>query len=297
VSAAGCGTGPAKASSAAIVGGQAIALQTVQDRTVTVLKKEPAAQQMKEQGKLDQISRLVLTDEILHKIAEYAAQRENVTVDQTKVYDTVEQAGGAEAASTQSINDPSNIHRQVRDALLLGELARRNLSTLEVTIDYLQVKDLTEAKKIAEQVAADPAKMTEFVQAARRNTGGQQQSATDKKVRVTETPSLAASPLWAGKPGTVVAFEMDTQASTSMVALIKERNTLPPVPGEADLADRVDPKVLFDFGKRIAQYLAADLPLEINPRYGVWDPIETTVKPAVGEVKGFMAPVATKNKS
>jgi hypothetical protein len=295
--AGGCGTGPGKAGSAAIVGGEAIDLKTVQDRTITVLKKEPDVQQMKEQGKLDQISRLVLSDEILHKIAEYAAQRENITVDQNKVYDTVEQAGGAVALSTQSINDPTNIHRAVHDSLVMAELARRNLSTLEVTIDYVQVKDPKEAKEMAEQVAADPAKMTEFVQAARRNTGGEQQSAADKKVRVTEYPSLAASPLWAAKPGTVVAFQLDPQASTSMVALVKEHTSLPPVPGEDNLADRVDPKVLFDFGKRIGQYVAADLPMEINPRYGVWDPIDTKVKAVSGEATGFMAPVAVKNKS
>ena len=85
--ATGCGTGPAKAGSAAIVGGQAINLETVQGRTITVLKKEPAAQQMQDQGKLDQVSRLVLADEITHKIADHAAQRENITVDETKVYD------------------------------------------------------------------------------------------------------------------------------------------------------------------------------------------------------------------
>ncbi len=297
VSVVGCGSGPAKAGSAAIVGGEAIDLKTVQDRTITVLKKEPDVQQMKEQGKLDQISRLVLSDEILHRIAEYAAQRENITVDQNKVYDTVEQAGGAEAASKVSINDPTNIHRAVHDSLVMAELARRTLPTLEVTIDYVQVKDPKEAKEMAEQVAVDPAKMTEFVQAARRNTGGEQQSGTDKKVRVTEFPSLAASPLWAAKPGTVVAFQLDPQASTSMVALVKDHRSLSPVPGEDDIADRVDPKVLYDFGKRVAQYVAADLSMEINPRYGVWDPVETQVKPTSGERKGFMAPVATKNKS
>ena len=63
-----------------------------------MLKKEPAAQQMQDQGKLDQVSQLVLADEITHKIAEYAGQRENITVDETKVCDAVQENGGPEAA-------------------------------------------------------------------------------------------------------------------------------------------------------------------------------------------------------
>ncbi|MFS8102055.1 hypothetical protein LFM09_33500 [Lentzea alba] len=295
--ATGCGTGPAKAGSAAIVGGEAIKLQTVQDRTVTVLKKEPAAQQWHEQGKLDQVSRLVLTDEITHKIVEHAAKRENITVDENKVYDSIREAGGAEAASKQSEQDPSTIHRFTRDILTMGELARRNLSTLQITVDFLFVKDLKEAKEKAQQVAADSSKMKEFIESAPRNTSGAAQSGSNQKVRVTENPTLATTPLWAAKPGTVIAFQLDEQAATSMVALVKERNTVPAVPGEDDLAERVDPKLLADFGKRIAQYLAADLAIELNPRYGVWDPILPSVKPSVGELSGFMAAAATKNKS
>jgi hypothetical protein len=299
VSAAGCGTGPAKAGSAAIVGGQAINLETVQERTVAVLNKEPGAKEARNQGelKLDELSRVVLADEIVHKLAEYAAQQENITVDENRIYDSVKEAGGAESASAQSIHDASNIHRFVRDTLILGELARRNISTLQITIDFFTVKDPKEAREMAQQVAADPAKMAEFVEAAPRNPSGVQQSSMNQKVRVTENPTIATSALWAAKPGTVVAFQVDQQASTTMVALVKERTTVPAVPGEDDLAERFDPKVLNDFGKRIAQFVAADREIEVNPRYGVWDAVGVTVKPSLGQRAGVMAPVATKNKS
>ena len=117
--ATGCGTGPAKAGSAAIVGGQAITLKTVQERTVTVLNKEPGAKEARDRGqlKLDGISREVLANEVLHKLVEEAARRENIRVDETKVYDAVQQAGGAEAASSQSIHDATNINRFVRDTI------------------------------------------------------------------------------------------------------------------------------------------------------------------------------------
>ncbi|MGW4211666.1 SurA N-terminal domain-containing protein [Lentzea sp. NPDC004789] len=297
--ATGCGTGPAKAGSAAIVGDQAITLETVQDRTVRVLNKEPGAKQARDRGqfKLEQISRAVLANEILHRFAENAAQRENITVDETKVYDVVQQAGGPEAASADSLNDATNIHRQVRDGLIFAELARRNLATLQVTMDFVSVKDPKEARKMAEQVAADPAKMEEFIQAAPRSTQGSQLSGRDQQLRISENASLAGTPLWAVKPGTVVVFKTNDQSATSEVALVKDRKTLPAVPGEDDIADRADPKLLFDFGKRIAQYLAADLSMEVNPRYGVWDPIDTMVKPSEGELSGFIGPVATKNKS
>lgn len=295
--ATGCGTGPAKAGSAAIVGGQAINLETVQDRTVTVLKKEPAAKQMQDQGKLDQVSRLVLADEITHKIAEYAAQRENITVDETKVYDAVQEKGGPEAAAKQSEQDSTTIYRRTRDVLIMGELARRNLSTLEVTIDFFQSKDPKEAKEKAAEVAADPEKMSRFVQEAPRTTGGQQASASNKKVRVTENPSLVHTMLWGVKPGTVVAFPADEQQSSWMVALVKSRTTLPPTPGEEDLAERIDPRLLAAFGLRIAQFLAADLPIEVNPRYGVWDPTDATVVGVSGEKAGFVGVTRTKNKS
>jgi hypothetical protein len=264
---------------------------------VKVLKKEPAAQQMQDQGKLDQVSRLVLADEITHKIAEYAAQRENITVDETKVYDAVEEKGGPEAAAKQSEQDATTIHRRTRDVLIMGELARRNLSTLEVTIDFFQSKDPKEAKEKAAEVAADPSKMSRFVQEAPRTTGGQQASASNKKVRVTENPSLVHTMLWGVKPGTVVAFPADEQQSSWMVALVKSRNTLPPTPGEEDLAERIDPRLLAAFGLRIAQFLAADLPIEVNPRYGVWDPTDATVVGVSGEKAGFVGVTQTKNKS
>ncbi|MGW6937048.1 hypothetical protein ACWGE0_43855 [Lentzea sp. NPDC054927] len=295
--ATGCGTGPAKASSAAIVGGQSIGLGTVQERTVKVLKKEPAAQQMQDQGKLDQVSRLVLADEITHKIAEHAAQRENITVDETKVYDAVQEKGGPEAAAKQSEQDETTIHRRQRDVLVMGELAKRNLSTLEVVIDFFQVKDPKEAKEKAAEVTADPSKMSRFVQEAPRTTGGQQASASNQKVRVTENPSLVHTMLWGVKPGTVVAFPADEQQSSWMVALVKERNKVSPVPGEDDLTERIDPRLLAAFGLRIAQFLAADQQIEVNPRYGVWDPTDATVVPSAGEKAGFVGVPAAKNKS
>ena len=295
--ATGCGTGPAKASSAAIVGGQSIGLGTVQDRTVKVLKKEPAAQQMQDQGKLDQVSRLVLADEITHKIAEHAAQRENITVDETKVYDAVQEKGGPEAAAKQSEQDETTIYRRQRDVLVMGELAKRNLSTLEVVIDFFQVKDPKEAKEKAAEVVADSSKMAKFVQEAPRTTGGQQASATNQKVRVTENPSLVHTMLWGVKPGTVVAFPADEQQSSWMVALVKQRNKVSATPGEEDLAERIDPRLLAAFGLRIAQYLAADVNIEVNPRYGVWDPTDATVVGSTGERAGFVGVAATKNKS
>lgn len=297
VSAVGCGTGPAKAGSAAIVGGQAINLETVQERTITVLKKEPAAKQMQDQGKLDQVSRLVLADEITHKIAEHAAQRENITVDETKVYDAVQEKGGPEAAAKQSEQDATTIYRRQRDVLVMGELAKRNLSTLEVVIDFFQSKDPKEAKEKAAEVAADSSKMSRFIQEAPRTTGGQQASATNQKVRVTENPSLVHTTLWSVKPGTVVAFPADEQQSSWMVALVKERNRVSPVPGEDDLAERIDPRLLAAFGLRIAQFHAADLAIEVNPRYGVWDPTDATVVGNAGERAGFVGVTTTKNKS
>ncbi len=297
VSVVGCGTGPAKAGSAAIVGDETVNLKTVQERTVTVLKKEPAAKQMQDQGKLDQVSRLVLADEITHKIAEYAGQRENITVDETKVYDAVQEKGGPEAAAKQSEQDATTIYRRTRDVLIMGELARRNLSTLEITIDFFQTKDSKEAKEKAAEVAADPSKMSKFIQEAPRTTGGQQASATGQKVRVTENPSLVHTMLWGVRPGTVVAFPADEQQSSWMVAMVQQRNTVAATPGEDDLAERIDPRLLAAFGLRIAQYLAADLPIEVNPRYGVWDATDATVVPSAGERAGFVGVPQTKNKS
>ena len=295
--ATGCGTGPAKAGSAAIVGDQAINLETVQDRTVKVLKKEPAAQQLQDQGKLDQVSKLVLADEISHRIAARAAELEKITVDETKVYDAIQEKGGPEAAAKQSEQDETTIYRRQRDVLVMGELARRNLSTLEVVIDFFQVQDPKEAKEKAAEVAADSSKMSRFVQEAPRTAGGQQASATNQRVRVTENPSLVHTTLWGVKPGTVVAFPADEQQSSWMVALVKERNTVSAKPGEEDLIERIDPQLLAAFGLRIAQFLTADLNIEVNPRYGVWDPTNAQVVGNAGERAGFVGVAAAKNKS
>lgn len=297
VSVVGCGTGPAKAGSAAIVGDESISLEAVQDRTVTVLKKERQAQELRDQGKLDVVSRLVLADEIVHRLADNAAKRENITIDETKVFDAVEENGGPEEFSKGSEHDATTIYRRQRDALVMGELTRRNLTTLEVVADYFHVQDPKEAREKAAELVADPSKVTEFVQAAPRTTSGGQASGTNQRFRVTENPQLATSTLWSARPGTVVAFPADQQGSSWMVALVKERNKVRAVPGEEDLADNIREELRYWFGVRIAQFLAQDLTIEVNPRYGVWDPTSAQVVAVAGERAGFVGESATKNKS
>ncbi|MFD1151478.1 SurA N-terminal domain-containing protein [Saccharothrix hoggarensis] len=287
---AGCGTGPGHVGSAAIVGDTVLPLEQVQQRVDVVLKKEPDVQELHEQRKLDQVARLVVTLGVRHELIEEAARREGVTVSEEAVSESIERAGGAELASQRTPYDATTFRERARDQLLLVELARKYADRMEVTFDYFFTKDSSEAVDKAKQVAANPAKMAEFIAAAPQSAEGQSMAQKAQRVRSAESPQAAQFPLFGVEPGTVVAFAPEPGSAQWIVAHVTDRRTDARSPGESS-TQQLTPQVLEQIGLRLLQTLAGDPEIQINPRYGVWDSTAIGLAPSEGELTGYQATV------
>ncbi|CCH28051.1 SurA N-terminal domain-containing protein [Actinosynnema sp. NPDC047251] len=287
---AGCGSGPSQVGSAAIIGDTVIPLELVQQRLDTVLKKEPEAQKLHEQHKLDQVSRQLVTLGVQHELIERAAQREGVTVSEEAVTESVDNAGGAEAASQNTVYDAATFRERAKDQLLLVELARKYVDRMEVTFDYFFTKDGKDAVAKAKQVAADPGLMAGFVQSGPKGAEGQQLAKRGQKVKSAESPQAAGSPLFGVQPGTVVAFAPDPGNAQWLVAHVTARDDN--AKGGSDSStEQLTPQLLEQIGLRLVQRLAGEPDIRVNPRYGVWDTTAISLAPRTEELTGFQAVV------
>lgn len=291
---AGCGNGPAHVGSAAIVGDTVLPLEQVQQRLEIVLKKEPEAQKLHDQRKLDQVARQLVTLGVQHELIELAARREGVTVSEEAVTESVEQAGGADVASQNTVYDAATFRERAKDQLLLVELARKYADRMEVTFDYFFAKDNAEAIEKAKQVAKDPAKMAEFVDDAPQGAEGQALSRKGQRVRSADSPQAAQSPLFGVPAGSVVAFAPDPSSAQWIVAYVTDRKTDVRTSGETSTG-QLTPQLLEQIGLRLVQSLAGDPEIRINPRYGMWDGTAIALAPSEGELSGYQATVSPKS--
>jgi hypothetical protein len=287
---AGCGNGPAHVGSAAIVGDTVLPLEQVQQRLEIVLKKEPEAQKLHDQRKLDQVARQLVTLGVQHELIGLAAQREGVTVSEEAVAESVAQAGGADVASQNTVYDAVTFRERAKDQLLLVELARKYADRMEVTFDYFFAKDNAEAVEKAKQVAKDPAKMAEFVADAPQSADGQALSRKGQRVRSADSPQAAQSPLFGVPAGSVVAFAPDPSSAQWIVAYVTDRKTDVRTSGESSTG-QLTPQLLEQIGLRLVQSLAGDPEIQINPRYGMWDGTAIALAPSEGEMSGYQATV------
>ncbi|GDY29874.1 hypothetical protein GTS_15070 [Gandjariella thermophila] len=283
---AGCGSGPSQATSAVIVGNTAVSLDIVQQRVDAVLAKEPAAQQLQQQHKLDQVSRQVVQMAVWHELARQGAAREGITVDENQVSQLVDQAGGAEQASRGTIYDATTFRDRARDQLIMMQLGRKYLNRLTVTFDITQVGSRQAAVDKARQLAAQPDQAARVLQA---DQAAGVPAATNQKLTAAAAPSYAL-PLFGVRPGTVVAYSPQGDTSQWIVALVRDRHVDPATPandGSVSPQEQQDPKQLAQVGLRMLAPLGDELGIRINPRYGLWDPVGMEVAPSAGEAEGF----------
>ncbi|XVV04586.1 SurA N-terminal domain-containing protein [Actinosynnema sp. CA-248983] len=291
---AGCGTGPSQVGAAAIIGDSVIPLEEVQQRLDALRKKEPEVQKLQEQHKFDEVARLAMGTYLQQELVKRAAEREGVSVSEEAVTRAVDDAGGAETASEGTLWDATTYRDWAKTQLLAVELGRKHVDRMEVTFDYFYAKDDTEAKEKAKQVEQDPAKMAEFVKAAPASPDGRQLSGLDAKVHSAEVPRFATTPLFAVDPGTVVAFAPDPGNAQWFVAYVKDFKDDVRPRGQVS-TEQLAPRALEGIGMRLAQRLAGDPQIKVNPRFGVWDPSALTCAASEETLSGYQAAVRSKS--
>lgn len=275
---AGCESGPSQVGAAAIVGDETVSLDAVQSEIQWLIKNVPEVARLREEGKLDLLSRHVVGSRVQHKLVEKAARDEGLKADPGEVDELIAQVGGEQQAPSQFGRSRSNVREFAEDYVLIQELAEKYVDRISIDVVGALVSEESpgstardKALDLGRKLADDPERAKQIAAEA----GGQvlDESYVLAEVLTTEAASLAATPLFAVKPGTVVVVQPSRQeGAVWLVGLVTEREVSDDKqPGEQD-QNAATPQVLSSFGLQLLGRVADEIGgVTINPRYGVWD--------------------------
>lgn len=292
VLAAGCGAGPSKVDSAAIVGNSSITVAQVQQQFADVLVRNPDAKSsLKQAGKFPDLTRQLVTLGVQHQLVEAMSAQEGLTASPADVSKLVDAQGGAAAAAQNSVFDANGVVAHAKDQVRLIELARKYLPGLAVTVDVTFAEDRDSALDRAKRMAQGPEQAKQVFDA---DKAAGQQVQTGLTLNAMKSPQDAADPLFGAPAGTVLAYQAGQQGQGGqwVVALIHKRevSAAPPTPAQVQALDALDPKVLLAVGQQLLAPTANKLGVQINPRYGVWDQVAVAAAPSADQTIGVEFP-------
>jgi hypothetical protein len=261
-----------------------VPLTTVQRQLDVALNKPDQLARLAAQGGGPaDISRSIVTQQIVHDLVNRRAAAEGIAVTDTQIDARIAEAGGLAAALQGSVYDVPQLRERIRDDLLAAALADRLVAGLSVRADLLAASSRADAVTVAKTLSAGgPAADALF--------GNPQTSAKDMVYDAVTQPDAAGTVLFGTPVGGVVAFQPDQRQSTWIVFKVTDRRTDAKVDPAALSAISSTEKVLI--GERMLQGDAARLGVTVNPRYGVWDPISMRVVPSDQPAGLIMPPPA-----
>lgn len=264
----GCG-GPSQAGSAVIVGGDAVPLERVQSQLDTALSRPDQLADLTAQGGGPaDVARRIVSREVIHDLLRRRAAAEGVAVTDAQVDARITEGGGAEAAVGSSIYDLPALRDRVRDDLIAAALAARSVGGLTVSADLVAATSRDEADATARTlVSGGPAADALFT--------NPQTSAKGMVYDAVTAPDAAGTVLFGTPVGGVVAFQPDQRQSTWIVFRVTDRRT--DAAFDQAAVSAISSSQLVTIGERLLQPDADRLGVRVNPRYGVWDPIQLQV--------------------
>lgn len=284
---AGCGSGPSKVGAAAIVGDHVVPLDLVQQQMNDVLATQDQSKQIKQSGKFDTVARAVVSLAVSHELISQVAAKEGISPDGQLVSQQFNQTKGTGKAQN-GLQISGDMYRDnLRDQSVLAALGKKYANKLSVTFDFAQVADRATAKTLATQIVANPGKAKELLAAA---SASGSQPGVDQTATVAQSPQLAATPLFAVKPGSAVAFQPQGDGSGWVVAYITKRET------NATSAEAVDPQAYPALGGSLLSLYSDDFKVTLNPRYGFWDQVNLGAVPSADEAFAFEVSPSDQNK-
>lgn len=263
----GCGSGPAQTGSAVIVGAEAIPLGEVQEDITAALAPDRASIAAGA-GLTDPqaVARFVVTDAVRHDLLARRAAQEGLAVTDEQV--DAELAASGDPAGV-SLYSGERAREEARDRLLAAALGARYVDRLAVALEVAVVSTEQEALATARALAA----------------GGQEAAAalaalpegTSQAIDVTAAQALGQFPLFpfGTAAGSVVVTEPPQEGLEYEVVRIVEQRDQPGAGPSA--VDRVPGAQLAAFGYQLLQPRATELGVRVNPRFGVWDPLQMAV--------------------
>lgn len=270
--ATGCG-GPNQAGSAAIVGSNAIPLEVVQSQLDTALAKPDQLAQIGVQPA--DVARALVSQHVMHGLLEQEAAQARIVVTDADVDAELEANGGADAVLESSLYDVATLRDRVRDNLLAARLAERVVGDLSVTADLVAATSQEDADQKAALLAAGGPAADALFANQDPETGT---AARDRKFTALTEPDAASTVLFGVPVGTVVSFQPSPGQASWIVFRVTDRQAGQIiVPGAASAISQAQ---LIGIGERLMQPVAEEVGVQVNPRYGVWDPVALRV---VGE--------------
>lgn len=276
---------------AAFVDGTEIPVSRVHDQLVAVLTKEgpQARAQLVAGQQLDDLSRTLVTVRIRHQLLDIAARRAGLTVDQARVDRLITEAGGAEAASKGTIFDAASYQERTKDRLLMAELGRAALLNSSVTVDYTTAATRTAAKQRVEELSQAGSKRARQLIDADVRAG--KDAELGKRIVAADDPIFATTPAFGVAEGTVVAFQLDNTKPWVIMVVKNRANRGAQASEHAPQIGQIQPAVLEAIGLRQLAPVSDEVGVRLNPRYGLWDPVNVQVVSNENETGGFVAPL------
>jgi hypothetical protein len=303
---AGCAAGPSQVNAAAVVGDTAYSVDQVQQEVTDVLNSQASAQQAAQQGKLDTVTRSVVSAQVLDNIIGTAQRREHIVVTDAQIDQVISANGGLDKLAGEVLYDANGVRDLVRDELVEEALTRKYADNLTVTFSAIAVPTRSEAVTKAQQLAANPNNFTSIAASA-----GQGNSLSDQSISVAQylTSALTAAQQQQAAPpfaqifgapaGTVLAYpDNPAQPSQWVVALVTHRAVAgPSAPAGQSVADSANPQDLHSVGVGLLLPYAQQAGIRISPRYGVWDYSQMAVTASNAAGLGLVIPPTPAAKS
>jgi hypothetical protein len=279
----GCTTGPSQVGAAAIVGDTTISIETVQNWFGRVVADRERKERARANQQLDDIGRKVVTEAVRHELLLQAAERENLRINEEEVTELLDELGGPAAAIEQLsatpgsgtdwlLYDENTIRDRVRDQLIALELGRKYFEETSLTYDIMLVDSRDDALAKAREIADNPDGRDDFLEAQAK--AGAQVGVDQEAAIATNVALAAGSSLFSVPAGTVLVF-FDNQFNGWLVVVVDERSTDSPPDSSRDSVspDDVNSSLVSAVGLRLLPMLVSDVEVKLNPRFGVWEPV------------------------
>jgi hypothetical protein len=280
----GCG-GPSQAGTAVFVGESAVPLERVQSQLDAVLaKKDLVAKITSQGGTTADLARSFVTRAVLHELLARRASEEGIAVTDAQVDAQITENGGPDALLDGSLYDLPGLRERMRDDLIAAQLGQREVGGLAVTADLVAATSRAAADSTAATLQAGGAQADALFADPRTALRAQTFDAAS-------SPDNASTVLFGVPVGTVVTFQPNPQQSTWIVARVVDRRT--DAPSDPAAVSSISQTQLVAIGERLLQPTADQVGIRVNPRYGVWDPVQLRIVAEDQQVGSVLPPAAS----
>jgi hypothetical protein len=279
----GCG-GPIQAGTAVFVGDNAVPIERVQSQLDTALaKKDLIAQITAQGGTTADLARSIVTRAVLHDLLDRRAAQDGIVVTDAQIDAYIAENGGIDALLDGSLFDQPTLRELVRDELIAAQVAQREVGGLVVTADLVAATSRADAESAATTLQAGGPQadaLFDDPRTARR----------DQTFTAAASPENASTVLFGVPAGSVIAFQPNPGQSQWIVARITDRRT--DAPSDPAALSGMSQSQLAAIGERLVQPTADAVGIRVNPRYGVWDPVQLRIVADGQQAGSVLPPVA-----